>query len=492
MKKITVILSALLISTTLQVSAFCGFYLAKADASLFNKASQVIIVRDGNKTVITMSSDFSGDVKDFAMVVPVPEVLKKENIRVADRAVFDKMDAYSAPRLVEYHDPGPCNQWLYDSVEKTSVTSMMKNKASKEEEDKDLGVKIEAKYTVGEYDILILSADQSAGLEKWLTANGYKIPSGASEVLEPYIKSNLKFFVAKVNLKEHKDSGYSTLRPLQMTFNSNKFMLPIRLGMANATGNQDLIVYALTKTGRVETTNYRTVKIPTDKNVPEFVQSQFGQFYADLYNRTWTKEGGNAVFLEYSWDVSPSNYMKCDPCTGTPPIMSDLKEAGVSWVTTGSDPKWGTTVQGQVFFTRLHVTYNRQNFPQDLVFQETPNRESFQGRYIITHPAPGPYSCSGSNEYLVDLQKRRQHELDELVDLTGWDISSYLGYPSEYSQFIKPEKDKKDKKKKEGRSYVPAPRDHGSPGQGLALAAMGALFLLMVLASLRRRHFAQQ
>jgi hypothetical protein len=50
---------------------------------------------------------------------------------------------------------------------------------------KDLGVKIEAKYLVGEYDILILSAKESSGLKTWLNENGYKIPPGADEVLEP-------------------------------------------------------------------------------------------------------------------------------------------------------------------------------------------------------------------------------------------------------------------------------------------------------------------
>ena len=48
---------------------------------------------------------------------------------------------------------------------------------------RSLGVTIEAQYSVGEYDILILSAQQSAGLETWLRQNGYRIPAGASSVL---------------------------------------------------------------------------------------------------------------------------------------------------------------------------------------------------------------------------------------------------------------------------------------------------------------------
>ena len=94
-------------------SAFCGFYVAKADATLFNDRSEVILVRDGQRTIITMSNDFKGNVKDFAMVVPVPTVLARNDIRIVDRNVFSALDAYSSPRLVEYWDENPCMQWRY-------------------------------------------------------------------------------------------------------------------------------------------------------------------------------------------------------------------------------------------------------------------------------------------------------------------------------------------------------------------------------------------
>jgi hypothetical protein len=68
--------------------AFCGFYVSKADGTLKNKTSQVIMVRDGDRNVITMYNDFKGNFKDFAMVVPVPVVLKKRDIKVVDQQIF--------------------------------------------------------------------------------------------------------------------------------------------------------------------------------------------------------------------------------------------------------------------------------------------------------------------------------------------------------------------------------------------------------------------
>ncbi|HEV8272940.1 MAG TPA: DUF2330 domain-containing protein, partial [Chitinophagaceae bacterium] len=325
----------LLAMITHEAVAFCGFYVSKADGTLKNKTSQVILVRDGNRNVITMYNDFKGNLKDFAMVVPVPVVLAKKDIKVVDQSIFNTLNEYSKPRLVEYYDQNPCNQ--YDNLQEYALTGkapgvMIRGNKSLAKEDKDFGVKVEAKYLVGEYDILILSAKESSGLKTWLEENDYKIPAGAEEVLEPYIKSNLKFFVVKVNEAEKKKLPGNFLRPIQISFTSPKFMLPIRLGMANADGDQDMIVYAFTKKGRIETTNYRTVSLPTGKNIPLFVKNNFGNFYANLFQNQWDKEGKALAMLEYAWDVSPKNFVKCDPCVATAPSTQDLVQAGVWWL----------------------------------------------------------------------------------------------------------------------------------------------------------------
>src|SRR5438132_4433917 len=142
---------------------FCGFYVAKADTKLFNKASQVVLVRQDDKTVLTMANDFKGDPKEFAIVVPVPTVLEKDQIHVGDKALLDHLDAYSAPRLVEYFDGNPCVRTRDDVLRLPSASAAIGGLASGGGRAKSLGVTIEAQYTVGEYDILILSALQSNG-----------------------------------------------------------------------------------------------------------------------------------------------------------------------------------------------------------------------------------------------------------------------------------------------------------------------------------------
>src|SRR5678816_2717343 len=89
-------------------AAFCGFYVSGADAKLFNNATQVVMMRSGTRTVLSMQNNYQGPTEDFAMVVPVPVVLQKENVKTLPREIFTHVDQLSAPRLVEYWEQDPC------------------------------------------------------------------------------------------------------------------------------------------------------------------------------------------------------------------------------------------------------------------------------------------------------------------------------------------------------------------------------------------------
>lgn len=420
--------------------AFCGFYVAKADTKLFNKASKVALMRDGDRTVITMANDYQGDLKEFAMVIPVPVVLEAGQINVTDNAILDHLDAYTAPRLVEYFDEDPCAMQRYREME------MMAPNAAVEEDagggrTKSFGVTVEAEYTVGEYDIQILSAQESGGLAGWLTENGYKLPEGAESTLGSYIKQGTKFFVAKVNLEEQAQTGLKYLRPLQIAFESPRFMLPIRLGTVNADGKQELFVFALTRSGRIETTNYRTVKLPTGMDIPLFVKGEFGAFYKSMFHEQVEKENGRAVFLEYAWDMA-----WCDPCAADPLSADQLRELGVYWLEgnepgrPGIMPRRPPQQAQDVFVTRLHVSYDAEHFPEDLMFKETGDRSNYQGRYVLRHPYQGDSSCEAADAYRAGLPKRFEQEAQTLANLTGWEIGDIRDKMNDGGQDFTPPK----------------------------------------------------
>jgi len=395
------------------VYSFCGFYAGKADATLLNAASQVVVARDGNRTVLSMLNNYRGALSEFALIVPTPVVLQRGQVRVAERAVFEHLDAYSSPRLVEYNDSDPCRTeftWgqnlnpVFPSIPMAVASSMPAVTAR----DRALGVTVDARYTLEEYDIVSLSAKKSDGLEIWLRENGYRVPTGASAALKPYINQGMKFFIAKINLKRQSNTGYTMLRPLQFAFESGKFMLPMRLGMLNAPPDeaQDLIVYVLTRQGRVESSNYRTTRLPADVNLPAFIKPKFQDFYRAMFDTVSKREDYRVAFTEYFWDMS-----WCDPCAAEPLSREELLKSGVFWLDGDAEQRFkslqSATMPGSprvtalgsgalpVMLTRLHIRYTPRTFPEDLIFIETNDQRNWQARYIVQNPYGGSVAeCS--------------------------------------------------------------------------------------------------
>ncbi|MDQ3300888.1 MAG: DUF2330 domain-containing protein, partial [Myxococcota bacterium] len=227
MKRIGITVSAAAVAlavTAGSAHAFCGFYVSGSDKKMFNDATNVVLMRDGTRTVLSMQNDYRGPLEDFAMVVPVPVVLKESEVKTLPRYVFDRIDALGSPRLVEYWEQDPCPQPVDRRRYRMSSPPSMAPSAGMSRDDavgKKETVKIEAKFDVGEYQVLILSATEAAGLETWLRQNKYKIPAGAEPLLRPYVEAGSKFFVAKVDPKKVKlEDGRAALSPLRFHYDT--------------------------------------------------------------------------------------------------------------------------------------------------------------------------------------------------------------------------------------------------------------------------------
>ena len=236
------------------------------------------------------------------------------------------------------------------------------------------GVTVEASYDVGEYDVSILSAQESDGLVNCLTDNGYKIPAGAEAVLGSYIKQNMRFFVAKVNLERMQQMGNGYLRPLQVRYETPKFMLPLRLGTVNANGPQDLIIYALTKNGRVETTQLSHREAALRHRRAAVRQERVRQVLQGDVRRAVERENMRAVFVEYAWDMG-----WCDPCAADPMTNKELVELGARWIASDDDKPFRGRAGRQRLRDAAARALRRADVPRGLVLLETKDRTQFPG-----------------------------------------------------------------------------------------------------------------
>ncbi|HET6339928.1 MAG TPA: DUF2330 domain-containing protein [Polyangiales bacterium] len=404
-------------------AAFCGFYVTGADSGLYANATMVVLMRDGTRTVLSMQNNYQGPPESFALVIPVPSVLQQDQVKVLPREVFDKVDTLGAPRLVEYWETDPCAPQYTEDCANCGAARATSSPAGAAPSSNG-SVRVEAQFVVGEYDIVILSADDSSSLDGWLRTNQYNIPKGAEPVLAPYVAAGMKFFVAKVDADRVKfEKGQAVLSPLRFHYDTPEFSLPVRLGLLNSQGSQDLIVNIVAPT-RYELANYPNVTIPTNVRVRNEVRDSFASFYEALFSRTLAKNPG-AVVTEYSWAAS-----SCDPCPTPPLEASDLATLGADVLPTSAAPAQGGFngpfggLAAGFTLTRLHARYTKDGLGEDLVFQQAkpiaggrgiPSKtgeldtklekletnsncvgcavDNFQGRYVILHPWEGSLLC---------------------------------------------------------------------------------------------------
>jgi hypothetical protein len=269
------------------------------------------------------------------MVIPVPVVLDASQVRTLPHDVFERIDTLSAPRLVEYWErepqcPSPFAARMARIPRIRSGTAEVQGM-----------VNVEALFAVGEYDVAILGAEDSVGLEQWLHQQGYRIPVGAAEALRPYVASGSKFLVARVDVSRLElVNGRARLSPLRIHYDDPDFRLPIRLGLIHSGGEQDLLMVVLSRSGRYEAANVPNALIPTNLVVPASALEDFSGYYRELFDRT-SRGARKAVVTEYAWEAST-----CDPCPGPALTDTDVTMLGGDVLPPGPDDasSWGPGV----------------------------------------------------------------------------------------------------------------------------------------------------
>ena len=352
-----------LLALSQQAHAFCGTYVGGAGSEFFNEYAQVAVVRSGEKTTLTIVNDIQGTFDSFALILPVPQVILEDQARVLEPAVFERLDTYSQSRLVTYE----CSDFeVQDDVDfSTSVPNA-------EGGDEDGGVEVEAEYIVGEYEVVVLSAEQSEGLFDWLNNNGYQVPGQSIPLLQEYINNGQYFLAAKVSAEAGIQPG-DVLSPLQLEYNSAAFQIPIRLGTLNAKTEQDLVIYAINdySEGRIGISNYPEFDIE-DECMWESQGEEFGTYYSDRFRQNYEAVNDAAWMVEYAWGGGG-----CDPCTGTPPNGEDLVSLGVNQ---------DLVHYSEYFFTRLHMRYAPDQVDEELMLYNSNLTDQIQQRYIIYKP----------------------------------------------------------------------------------------------------------
>lgn len=400
MKVLTSVIPLTLALCPQVAQAFCGTYVGDGSSTLQNRTSQIVLVRQGDQTTLTLSSDYSGDAKSFGLLIPVPPALVAEDISLVDPAWIQDIETYTNPRLVSYTcedfggwEPPEQRAALGVSMPGAVMLSAMacseSDLASKggwaDPMASESTVDVEAEVAVGEYDVVLLSAEESADLLRWLNLNGYVIDQAAETMLQEYIDAGSAFLAAKINLERVSLEEELRLSPLRLRYTSKAVSLPLRLGTLNSTGVQDLVLHVISdiSDGAYAISNYEQVYVQDECMERSLEEGAFGPFYDELLNETLVagRYSTASWLMEYTWSVSPWG-PHCDPCPPEsleiPVPEATLAGLGFEW---DSGDSWSAGLPSFII-SRLRMRYAPEEIDEDLMLYSMGVADNTQIRYI--------------------------------------------------------------------------------------------------------------
>jgi hypothetical protein len=439
--------------------ALPGFFAGKDDAPRKSSTTQVVLMMNGQQTIVTVLPEFQGPAKPFALVLPVPADVQESDIKTLKRESVERLDELTAPRFHEFWEMDPCEQgevqqlWERDMSAKSDTDflgmgDMFLQGTTKA--PKEMQVEVEPRFRDegSEYQFSVVPSN----VEAWLTGKGYKIPAGIN--LSKY--SGMAWLVAETDPQKSEigKRGEALLSAIRFS-TKQPVKLAETLGLAQ-TDTHELLVYAIHPKDRFEVANYKNVFAPTNLEVDFKVKERIGEFYAGLHDAVLAKDP-KSVVTEYAWDSKECG----QPCVNAPVKLAELLTFGADILErevpeelrnpkpperTDEEKKAYKALkkderkradelakevarrkglierQGNFALSRLHFRYNKASLTDDLEFKPAPPvtggidapkgpeatlplgtatgaKSQFQTRYVSMHPNKVVVKCENPQPF---------------------------------------------------------------------------------------------
>lgn len=231
MKRVFSGLLALLALGSSPQSVACGGFFC--DSVPINQAAEQIIFRQqGSDTTAMIKIDYVGSAEDFGWVLPVPQT---PEISLGSDLTFTELELNTRPQfLLERVGEGcflPESRFSFSAVA-DSAGAPPPPKA---------GVTVEQTLSVGPFDAVVVSSDDSQALAVWLADNNLDLSTRGSELLAPYIEAKSKFVVLKLK----STASVGSIQPIILKYQSSAPVIPMTLTAVAAQDDMGVLVWLL-------------------------------------------------------------------------------------------------------------------------------------------------------------------------------------------------------------------------------------------------------
>jgi hypothetical protein len=217
-----------------------GFFQGPIEERVVNQnAERIVFSRTEDSVSAYIQIRYEGDPADFAWIIPV---MTRPQLDVADPALFDVLDWYTAPTF-RFPRPGGGGGGGGGGLEFGCGGSASRGMDGG---DDDMGgdadadgdtVAVWGEENVGPFSTAVITADEPEDLTRWLEDHEYRIPEEGYGIIAEYVEEGY-FFVA---VRLQADAGTDLIQPLVITYQGTEPCVPLRLTQVAAV--PDLPVY---------------------------------------------------------------------------------------------------------------------------------------------------------------------------------------------------------------------------------------------------------
>ncbi|PJA93559.1 MAG: hypothetical protein CO132_02375 [Candidatus Kerfeldbacteria bacterium CG_4_9_14_3_um_filter_45_8] len=236
-----------------------GLMVPQPNTSVYETGQEAVIYYENGHEEMMVSSSFRGDAEEFAWIVPTP------NIPEVTRGSWEMFVGLRQITTVAQNDYtisgfGDSAFSTADYISEPAV------------------VEIE-RTSVGYYDIAVLEARTTEGLQDWFTDNGFYYPVEGEYILDEYIDAGWYFTAVKLNTSELSSATSSDVTkgdslPLHFSFDADKMVFPLQLSQVARLYNDTTTTSKTKLKNNVDITLYLIA--PERRSLPGFTQRYSG------------------------------------------------------------------------------------------------------------------------------------------------------------------------------------------------------------------------
>ncbi|MFE6893714.1 DUF2330 domain-containing protein [Streptomyces sp. NPDC057694] len=214
----------------------CGAMIPRTGHQLTVSEETSAVTWNGRTEQIVMRLSLSGDSRDAAWVMPVPN---RATAELADPALFTALAKETEPthRTRHYFWPRDGDWPLGDDADTDGAAALPGAGAPS-------GVNVVGREHLGPFDVARLTATDPEALANWLKDNGFKLPGRLEQALRPYVDQSWEYVAIRLSPADRDKPLAGQLDPLHLTFASDRFVYPMRLSQL-ARNAQHLNLYVL-------------------------------------------------------------------------------------------------------------------------------------------------------------------------------------------------------------------------------------------------------